>query len=722
MSSTHWRVLLGSLIALSLGLLVVRLRYRLDEADVEVRTRITLQEVAQLLSGELEQGSSTPEGRGWHAWRLVSGGYRPVDEQTPPIDLSTLRHALAMRVPHEGSTVLVGPLATATGGDALVLATPTADRTGMPEWRGAWRSLDELMSAVGAGDLVKQGERLQLYDSTQAVPLYESDEGLLSAPVIVPLRFRDSVLELRAAPRSGWATSSRMFAPSLLVLLAVLLWSGWEWGNLRALRLARDELAESAARRQVLTGLYGKALENVAALESRLQLVSSYDAATGLANRRSLLRSIETLLEGMRQTQYTCLCVLTVGFEQGVHVVGSFGAEYAARVLALAAERVARALPAQDALYRIGDFNLAAALPDVAPERAEALANAIVTAVQAPITLDSHTFLLRPRLGLTQTSSAYESASRLLDHANTALGAVPEEGPVRYCWFESAAARTSAVRLQLEADLNRAFEENQLFLEFEPFVLPVAGSVVGYEALIRWNHPTEGRLPPSRFVPIALQAGMGNRLNAWVMREATRQAATWRRAGYRDLFINFNLSAEAFREPRLVEDFAALLAQYEVPGRQLVIELTESTLIQDLAGAIGVLKDLSDLGVGAWLDDFGTGYSSLSHLRVLPLKGVKIDRSFIEQVDIDSRAFGFLKALIDLISYLGMQSIAEGIETVAQYELLSLTTCDLYQGHHFARSMSAAEAERWMQGRLAGAQDSASNHPLEAAPLRRLSG
>ena len=128
----------------------------------------------------------------------------------------------------------------------------------------------------------------------------------------------------------------------------------------------------------------------------------------------------------------------------------------------------------------------------------------------------------------------------------------------------------------------------------------------------------------------------------------------------------------------------------------LLVELTETTLIQDLRGAARTLQRLSELGIGAWLDDFGTGYSSLSYLRALPLKGVKIDRSFIERTIVDARDFGFLKSLIDLISYLGMKSIAEGIETREQYELLSLTTCDLYQGYHFSRSMTAIQAERYM--------------------------
>jgi EAL domain-containing protein (putative c-di-GMP-specific phosphodiesterase class I) len=279
---------------------------------------------------------------------------------------------------------------------------------------------------------------------------------------------------------------------------------------------------------------------------------------------------------------------------------------------------------------------------------------------------------------------------------------VARDALTRWCRFDSAVARESISRLQLEADLDRAFDSGQLVLEYEPFIVPDTRAVAGFEALVRWNHPTEGRLMPGKFVPIALQAGLSHRLNDWLIREVARQAAAWRREGHEDFFINFNLSAEAFLRPNLADEIGAVLAEHDLPGSQLVVELTESTLIQDMRSAARTLQRLSDLGVGAWLDDFGTGYSSLSHLRSLPLKAVKIDRSFIERIEVDSRDFGFLKALIDLISYLGMQSIAEGIETATQFELLGLTTCDLYQGHYFCRSLPAAQAVGWLSAAKGG--------------------
>lgn len=715
------RFLLGASIALALAVLLIAARYQLEIARQSEQLQSLLQAASDEIAAELERAGqivlsqrSAGNGSRWRSWHLNSSGYQDSQGHRPPIPEETLRRALAARTGRRGATLLIGPLATEQSGNALVLAEPLfparqqtpangpEDSGVAVEWRGDWAPVDEVMSQPHVIRLMKQGYRLQVYDTAASLPLYQSDSGHLGSAAAVAIRFRGSRLELRAAPRAGWRIPPRVLAPSLLVALAVVLWLSFELQRHGAVRRAAAELAEAETRRKDLSVSYGKALESLSELESRLHMVSMYDSVTGLANRSSLVRRIEATLESMRQSRQGRMCVLAIGFDQAHHIPNSFGAEFASRVLVIVAERVESVLPSKDLLFRTGDFHLAVVLPDADAARCAELAQKVVETIQSPIELDSHTFMLHPAIGIAEATSGYEYAETLLDHAGTALSAVSREAPARYCLFDSATARESVSRLQLEVDLDRAFEEGQLVLEFEPFVLPVAQSVAGFEALIRWDHPTEGRLPPGRFVPIAVQAGMAHRLNDWVLREAARQAAAWRRAGHTEVFVNFNLSAEAFLRPRLVEEIGAVLEEFDLPGQQLIVELTESTLVQDLRGAARTLQRLGELGVGAWLDDFGTGYSSLSHLRVLPLKGVKIDRSFIERIDVDARDFGFLKALIDLISYLGMQSIVEGIETASQFELLSLTACDLYQGFHFAHSMSAADAERWMIARVAG--------------------
>jgi diguanylate cyclase (GGDEF)-like protein len=698
--------ILGAITVLTLASVLIRVRYDLQLTREHAQVRDALAALTDSLKSDLDRAASglmaaDPPGSDplWHRWTLSADGknYGMADGRAPQIPQATLQRALEGRDLGARAPLLLGPFATERSGNALAIVLPQRGADGTRHWIGDTALIDALLKPKEADQLIKDGYRLQLLDSTDNSPLYQSDlGGALAAPVTTHIRFAGTDLELAAAPRDGWKPTARWWSSTLLILLAVTLWLSFELRRGRILRDAADDLKEAELRRKQANELYGKAIENISALESRLQVVSMYDTVTGLANRTSLIRRIESALDNMRQVSNGTLAILAIGFDHVHHITNSFGADFASRVLVIAAERVEFVLPSRDLLYRIGDFQLAIVLPGVSPGASAQLANKIVAEIEAPISLDSHTFMLHPSIGIAETSSGYEYPENLLDHANTALGAVQRDVISRYCMFDSSTAKEAVSRLQLEVDLNRAFEEEQFVLEYEPIVLPVSNAVAGFEALIRWNHPTEGRISPGKFVPIAIQAGLSHKLNHWVMREAARQAATWRRAGYRNLFINFNLSAEAFMRPHLDDEIGEVLAEFDIPGNCLVVELTESALIQDLRAAARILQRLSELGLKAWLDDFGTGYSSLSYLRALPLRGVKIDRSFVERTVLDARDFGFLKSLIDLISYLGMQSIAEGIETREQYELLSMTTCDMYQGWHFAHSMPAAQAERWM--------------------------
>ena len=705
--------LLGACMVLAIAGLTLKVRYELQIERESAHVRTLLETVRDQLSAELNRAANAlyaeaplaaerparPGGNTtapWQPWRLGAGSpYVGADGSVPAIAERTLRHALEGHRTADGSILILGPFATDAGDNALVIARAVQSAGGVLQWRGATALMPAIIPPT-ASEMMRQGYRVQWRDPLAHTAFYQSDLGTLDSPVAADFRFSSNHLQLLAAPRAGWRLPLRWWSASLLLPLGVLLWLSYELRRGRRLREASEDLEEAEARRRQLNIHYGQAIENVAALESRLQVVSMYDTVTGLANRSSLLRRIESVLDGMRQSRSGTLGLLSIGFDHVHHITNSFGAQFASRVLVVAAERVEFVLPSKDLLYRIGDFHLAVVLPHLEAGGCERLAEKIIHEIESPIAMDSHTFMLHPSVGIAETASGYQYAEALLDQANSALGAVERDATRRYCVFDSSVAKEAVSRLQLEVDLSRAFEEHQFELEYEPIVVPVTTTVAGFEALLRWNHPTEGRLSPGKFVPIAIQAGMSHRLNDWVMREAARQAALWRKAGHRNLFINFNLSAEAFLRPNLHEEIGAVLAEFELPGECLSVELTESALIQDLRGAARTLQRLGELGIRAWLDDFGTGYSSLSYLRALPLKGVKIDRSFVERTTIDARDFGFLKSLIDLISYLGMQSIAEGIETREQCELLQMTTCDLYQGYHFCHSMPAPQAERWM--------------------------
>jgi diguanylate cyclase (GGDEF)-like protein len=696
--------LYSSLLVVTLTGLFLKLRYDL-EVNVEVKhVHGLLDGLSGGLTDQLEHGaqylsagSRSPTSPAWTVSHYsTTDGYIGAVGEPRPIADSTLRRALLDVSAPLGTPSLLGPFATDHADNLMAVVQAGRDASGATTWTVVSASVELIIGRLNIAEIMKQGYRVQLADLGSSTPIYQSDPGELDAPIAENARFGATRLQWRAAPRVGWRAPPRFLTSALFVIMAVLLWLSYEFRRGRLLRAATIDLQEADQRRRDANVLYGKALESVANLESRLQVVSMYDSVTGLANLASMEHRIEMTLDTMRQSPHGVLCVLAIGFDHVNHITRSFGTEFTSRVLVIAAERVEFVLPSKDMLFRVGEFQLGIVLSHVTPELAIELSESIIREIESPISLDGHNFMLHPRIGIAQTESGYDEATTLIDRANTALDTVRRDAVSRYCLFDSSTSKESATRLQLESDLNRAFEEQQFEMLYEPIVLPVTNHVAGFEALIHWRHPTEGLIPPARFLPIAFQAGMSQQLNTWVVRAAARQAATWRGTAHSHLFINVKLSAEAFLRSTLVDDLGDALAEFGVPGNGMILELTESTLIQDVSGASRTLKRLAELEIGTWLGNFGTGYSSLSYLRALPLKGVKIDRSFIERTVTDARDFGFLKSLIDLLSYLGMQSIADGVMTKEQYELLSLTTCDLFQGEFFARGMSERQIDQWI--------------------------
>ncbi len=630
----------------------------------------------------------------WHSWSLDTNDLSTVvgraDWQIPA---DTLNRNLPGQSAAHGSFLVLGPFATVAGANAVVIATQSASG----HWQGVTALVDKVLLATRARRFVQAGNRLQVADTVSGRSIFATDEGDVPSPVLRTISVAHNSWTLRAAPRAGWSAPLGLLSNSVLIWLAALIWLAHEVRRNRQIDTLREDFESADARRKNINTLYGQSLQSLAELESRLNVVSMYDSVTGLANRVSLLRRIEASLDALRQSGTGHLGLLSIGLEQFRYISNTFGAEFASRLLVIAAERLEYVLPTKDLLFRTGDFQLAIVLPSSSGQGSETLAREVIAELEPPIALDNHTFLLRPRVGIVEVSSGYEFAESLLDQANTALSLAQSESDSSICLFDSSTVKDSVSRLQLEADLSKALNDSQFELEYQPVVGTTSRELMGFEALIRWNHPTEGRISPSVFVPIAERSGMAARLNQWVMRETARQASAWRSAGYSSFYINVNLTAGAFQSPDLADDMAQLLAEFELDGRYIQVELTESALIVDLRAAARTVQKLSELGVRSWLDDFGTGYSSLSYLRTLPLRGVKIDQSFLKRIVVDAQDFGFLKSLIELLHYLNLETVVEGVETSEQHELLSLTACSYCQGYFFSRSLPASKAEGWLR-------------------------
>ncbi len=566
-------LLVGLLLALAVAGSFLRTHYQLDQALETARLQAMLQAAADEIAADLEGGqeamvlarpSAAPSE--WHYWDLQSSNAQTPGQLNLRVDASILERVLGAEEAPTGTQVRVGVVATDGGSDALVVATAVRNGRGTLEWHGAWKFIDAMLSQPHVAALVKQGYRVQLYNAEAADALFQSDLGSLAGPVgSAPVRFGAGALLLRAAPTSVSTLPVQLLSPALLMALTVTLWLTRELQRARSLRIAAEALTEAETRRNAANLQYESALESIASLEGRLQLTSTHDAVTGLANRASFAQRVDSYLEAIRTNRQGVLCLMVIGFDRMSQVTSLFGSDFAGRVLVSAAERTRSRLPESDLLFRTSDFNLGVMLPDFDPVRGQEIAQKVIDALATPVKLDTRTLLLQPSIGLAYSDSGYSTAETLLDQADAALGAAQLGNTRRYCLFESNTTREFARRLQLETDLRRALEESQFVLEYQALVLPLAHAVVGFEALIRWEHPTEGRLLPAAFLPIAAQIGLMPQLDTWVIREAARQTDSWRRAGHHDVFVNFNLSAEVFARPNLIEEISMLLAELEAP-------------------------------------------------------------------------------------------------------------------------------------------------------------
>jgi len=257
-------------------------------------------------------------------------------------------------------------------------------------------------------------------------------------------------------------------------------------------------------------------------------------------------------------------------------------------------------------------------------------------------------------------------------------------------------------RLQLETDLRRALERGEFRNFYQPIVALASGEIAGFEALLRWQHPTRGLLGPGEFIPVAEETGLIRELGWWNLREACRQISEWRASasGHRNLTISVNLSAKQFLQPKLVEDIGKLLSDLSLPPEVLKLEITESTVMGDPTAAVEMLQHIKSLGIQLAIDDFGTGYSSLSYLHRFPLDTLKIDRSFISNMGEDGEGMEIARTILPMANNLRLDVVAEGVETIQQVALLKKLQCKYGQGFYFSRPLSAEGTSALLAGDL----------------------
>jgi len=431
------------------------------------------------------------------------------------------------------------------------------------------------------------------------------------------------------------------------------------------------------------------------ASEVKIEYMAHHDALTGLANRVLLNQRLEQALA--RAHRKEMLAVHHLDLDQFKAVNDTFGHPVGDRLLNLVAERLRAVVRETDTIARMGGDEFVIVQAQIAEAAdATALAERIVHRVSQPYDIDGQQAVIGVSIGIAVGPGDGISADMLLRNADLALYRAKGDGRGTFRFFEPAMDMQMQARRTMEQDLRRALSGGEFELHYQPVVNLAQDEISGFEALIRWNHPTQGMVSPASFIPLAEEIGFIVPIGEWVIRQACATAARW--PG--NLKVAVNISAVQFRNPGLSEVIVNALAASGLDPARLEIEITESVLLQNREATLAVLHQLRALGVRIALDDFGTGYSSLTYLQCFPFDKIKIDRSFVKDITENSGSLNIVRAVAALARGMGMAATAEGVETREQLDSITSEGCTEMQGFLFSRPLPALEIERlFLSGR-----------------------
>jgi diguanylate cyclase (GGDEF)-like protein/PAS domain S-box-containing protein len=444
------------------------------------------------------------------------------------------------------------------------------------------------------------------------------------------------------------------------------------------------------------------------ALENELSHQAFYDPLTDLPNRALFMDRLAHAL-ARAQRRRSKVAVMFLDLDNFKFVNDSLGHEAGDQLLVAVGERLLECLRPEDTLSRFGGDEFTVLLEGTTRlHEATGVAERIADALRAPFTIDGRDLYVTASIGIS-VSAGRERPGDLLRNADLAMYRTKRGGKDNYSVFDPSVSAHLPGRLSLERDLRRAVERGEFVVHYQPEVLLETGEIAGFEALVRWEHPERGLMPPAEFVPLAEETGLIVAIGGSVLREACRQAQRWLERNPEALgdtlpAVSVNLSPRQFRHPDLVQDVARVLRETSLSPRNLGLEVTESSVMDDAMVANTVLRQLRDLGVQLAIDDFGTGYSSLSRLKHLPVDALKIDRSFVAGIGEDAEDEVLISGVTNVAAGLGLSAVAEGVETPAQAARLRALGCRLAQGYYFSGplpseevpALLAASPRRWL--------------------------
>jgi diguanylate cyclase (GGDEF)-like protein/PAS domain S-box-containing protein len=422
------------------------------------------------------------------------------------------------------------------------------------------------------------------------------------------------------------------------------------------------------------------------AAEAKIRELADFDVLTGLPNRRLLNDRIRQLLAAAERDE-TSFALLFLDLDHFKRINDSLGHSVGDELLCAVASRLAGAVRKIDTLARLGGDEFILALPGIHAASAIDVARRLVEECNVPFVVAGHDLTVTPSVGVAMCPQDGKDVETLLRNADAAMYKAKELGRNTFQFYAAEMNTATLERLMLESSLRRAVKQQEFELHYQPLVSLQSGLIIGVEALIRWRHPELGLIMPDRFIQVAEDTGLINPLGDWVLCEACRQAQAWIDAGLPPLIMAVNVAPVQFRQAGFVEAVAGALASSGLEPALLELEVTERTVMHDADIHIGTLTALHRMGVELSIDDFGTGYSSLAYLKRFPVSKLKIDRSFVRDLETDADDQAIASTIVSMGRNLRLTVLAEGVETREQLALLRGMDCDMAQGFLFSRAL-----------------------------------